>query len=98
VSSSRCLPRLSAKNAQPCQPALLAQEFHSTRQSASFQPTWMPMRVKTPWIDALTKQRSDAALGRTEQQPETESAKPDLTPKRMSDSYYSAVSLWPDLL
>ncbi|RMJ26036.1 acyl-CoA thioester hydrolase [Aspergillus sp. HF37] len=50
------------------------------------------MRVKTPWIDALTKQRSDAALGRTEeQQPEAESAKPDLTPKRMSDSYYSAV-------
>lgn len=47
------------------------------------------MRVKTPWIEALTKQREGAQLGQTKQ---TQAAKPDLTPKKMSDSYYSAVS------
>jgi acyl-coenzyme A thioesterase 9 len=46
------------------------------------------MRVKTPWIEALTKSREDAQSGQT---PRTQ-GKPDLTPKRMSDSYYSAVS------
>ncbi|KAL5696744.1 hypothetical protein EMGR_000094 [Emarellia grisea] len=47
----------------------------------------MPMRVKTPWIEALTKSREDAQSGQT---PRTQ-GKPDLTPKRMSDSYYSAI-------
>jgi acyl-coenzyme A thioesterase 9 len=46
------------------------------------------MRVKTPWIEALTKSRGDAQSGQT---PRAQ-GKPDLTPKKMSDSYYSAVS------
>jgi acyl-coenzyme A thioesterase 9 len=46
------------------------------------------MRVKTPWIEALTKSREDAQSGQT---PRAQ-GKPDLTPKKMSDSYYSAVS------
>lgn len=50
----------------------------------------MPMRVKIPWIDALTKSREEAKTGG--KSPE-EIPKPDLTPKRMSDSYYSAVSI-----
>lgn len=44
------------------------------------------MRVKTPWIDALTQNREAGA-----QQTQTASVKPDQTPKKMSDSYYSAV-------
>jgi acyl-coenzyme A thioesterase 9 len=46
------------------------------------------MRVKTPWIEALTKSREDAHSSQT---PRAQ-GKPDLTPKKMSDSYYSAVS------
>lgn len=47
------------------------------------------MRVKTPWIEALTKSREDAKSGKGASAPV---AKPDLTPKKMSDSHYSAVS------
>jgi acyl-coenzyme A thioesterase 9 len=49
----------------------------------------MPMRVKTPWIDALTQSREAGHAGA--QQSQTASVKPDQTPKKMSDSYYSAV-------
>lgn len=52
----------------------------------------MPMRVKTPWIEALTQSRDAARNAEDGAQP-TSSVKPDLTPKKMSDSYYSAVSL-----
>ncbi|EAW10171.1 putative acyl-CoA thioester hydrolase [Aspergillus clavatus NRRL 1] len=45
------------------------------------------MRVKTPWIEALQRSREDAQSG---QQPRAQ-GKPDLTPKKMSDSYYSAI-------
>jgi acyl-coenzyme A thioesterase 9 len=45
------------------------------------------MRVKTPWIEALTKSREDAQSSQT---PRAQ-GKPDLTPKKMSDSYYSAI-------
>ncbi|KAL1849058.1 hypothetical protein Plec18167_006836 [Paecilomyces lecythidis] len=47
------------------------------------------MRVKTPWIDALTKAREDAADSKGKAP--MEHPKPDLTPRRMSDSYYCAV-------
>jgi hypothetical protein len=55
----------------------------------------MPMRVKTPWIDALTQSREAAKAG--SQENAAKAIKPDLTPKKMSDSAYSAVcysSLW----
>jgi acyl-coenzyme A thioesterase 9 len=47
------------------------------------------MRVKTPWIDALTQSRE--AQKADAQQSGQQNIKPDLTPKKMSDSYYSAV-------
>jgi acyl-coenzyme A thioesterase 9 len=47
------------------------------------------MRVKTPWIEALNKSREQPQPG----QEEAPRAKPDLTPKRMADSYYSAVRI-----
>lgn len=56
----------------------------------------MPMRVKTPWIDALTKSREEAAQAGKESAQAAPSVKPDLTPKKMSDSYYSAVCINPD--
>ncbi|KAJ5610360.1 hypothetical protein N7510_007079 [Penicillium lagena] len=66
-----------------------SREFRSTPAPAAFRPTWMPMRVKTPWIDALTQSREAARAGA--QQSQTASVKPDQTSKKMSDSYYSAV-------
>lgn len=48
------------------------------------------MRVKTPWIDALTQSREAQKAGPQET---AQSVKPDLTPKKMSDSYYSAVCI-----
>ncbi|KAL2833389.1 HotDog domain-containing protein [Aspergillus cavernicola] len=62
-------------------------EFQSSRSNAAFKPTWMPMRVKTPWIEALNKSRETERSG----QAEAPRAKLDLTPKKMSDSYYSAI-------
>ncbi|KAL5363610.1 HotDog domain-containing protein [Aspergillus floccosus] len=70
-------------------PSLIAaKDFHSSQPKAAFSPTWMPRRVKTPWIEALTKSREDA---KTAEGAGTPPAKPDLTPKKMSDSYYSVV-------
>lgn len=48
------------------------------------------MRVKTPWIDALTQSR-EAARNSKEGIEAAPLVKPDLTPKKMSDSHFSAV-------
>jgi len=50
------------------------------------------MRVKTPWIDALTASR-EAAKGSKDGKPTEPTVKPDLMPKKMSDSHYSAVCI-----
>lgn len=50
------------------------------------------MRVKTPWIDALTASR-EAAKASKDGKPTEPTVKPDLTPKKMSDSHYSAVCI-----
>ncbi|KAJ5191029.1 uncharacterized protein N7498_010014 [Penicillium cinerascens] len=71
-------------------PSTHPRDFHSTPTNAAFRPTWMPMRVKTPWIDALTASR-EAAKVAEDGEPAAPSVKPDLTPKKMSDSYYSAI-------
>lgn len=63
--------------------------FNSTPRKAAFRPTWMPMRVKTPWIDALTQSRE--ARHEADSKPASPSVEPDLIPKKMSDSHYSAV-------
>lgn len=47
------------------------------------------MRVKTPWIDALTQIRE--AQKAEPQDKAAQSVKRDVSPKKMSDSYYSAV-------
>ncbi|PLB54424.1 putative acyl-CoA thioester hydrolase [Aspergillus steynii IBT 23096] len=67
---------------------IASKDFHSSPAKAAFRPTWMPMRVKTPWIEALTKSRENAQSGQASSTP---LAKPDLTPKKMSDSFYSAI-------
>ena len=71
-------------------PSTKARGFTSTPQNDAFRPTWMPMRVKTPWIDALT--RSQEAANGSQVNAQLMPKEPDLTPKKMSDSYYSAVS------
>ena len=92
VARSKCLANITSTNISvrsPAQRSLLsARDFHPSQPHATFRPSWMPMRVKTPWIDALTRSREAAQPGQGAPAP---SAKPDLTPKKMSDSYYSAV-------
>ncbi|KAB8239827.1 HotDog domain-containing protein [Aspergillus alliaceus] len=94
ATRSRCLTsgtsnilRIRAAE-RPSQSCLASRDFHASQPSAAFRPTWMPMRVKTPWIEALTKSREDAKSDKGVSAPV---AKPDLTPKKMSDSYYSAI-------
>ena len=49
------------------------------------------MRVKTPWIEALRKQRKeDADPTKESSTPPTPSTR-DLTPKKMSDSFHRVV-------
>ena len=50
------------------------------------------MRVKTPWIDALTQSREAERDSQNGVQA-SQSVKPDVTPKKMSESYYSAVCI-----
>ncbi|PWY86204.1 Thioesterase/thiol ester dehydrase-isomerase [Aspergillus heteromorphus CBS 117.55] len=94
VTHSRCLSkatkttRTSAQRPAQSHSLLSTRDFHSSQSHAAVRPTWMPMRVKTPWVDALTKSRETAQSSQTAPAP---SAKPDLTPKKMSDSYYCAV-------
>lgn len=89
-AGARCLASAPRARAPSKMQLLQLRDFHPSQQNATFQPPWMPMRVKIPWIDALTKSREEAKTGG--KSPE-EIPKPDLTPKRMSDSYYSAVSI-----
>ncbi|KAL4927190.1 putative acyl-CoA thioester hydrolase [Aspergillus undulatus] len=89
VRQSKCL--VSGRNIRPraesSQSLQQCREFQTTRPGAAFRPTWMPMRVKTPWVEALNKSRETALPGHTE----TPRPKPDLTLKKMGDSYYSAI-------
>ncbi|VUC36434.1 unnamed protein product [Clonostachys rosea] len=67
-----------------------AKKFHMTSKRPGTRNAWMPMRVKTPWIEALTQSQETSRkleYGLQTIQP----VKPDLTPKKMSDSYYSAI-------
>jgi acyl-coenzyme A thioesterase 9 len=65
--------------------------FHATPSRPVFRAAWLPMRhmrVKTPWVDALAQSREQQANNTGANEPPP---KPDLTPKRMSDSYFSGV-------
>lgn len=92
LAHSRCLASTLRRGLTLRQPQLLLlRDFHSSEiKKAGSRQTWMPMRVKTPWIDALTKRREEAKSGQPSPSPKE---KPDLAPKKMSDSYYSAVSI-----
>ena len=50
------------------------------------------MRVKTPWVEALTKSRDDAQAPKKAQ---PAGARDSLPPKRMADSFYKAVGFFP---
>ncbi|KFH46024.1 hypothetical protein ACRE_031900 [Hapsidospora chrysogenum ATCC 11550] len=63
--------------------------FRSTPTQAAFRPAWMPMRVKTPWIEALTRSRDADDTARDGGTPRAQP--PDLKPKRISDSSYTAI-------
>ncbi|KAJ5811099.1 hypothetical protein N7447_010615 [Penicillium robsamsonii] len=89
LARSKSLPVLPTRAAVAAQPSFInTQDFHSTPSQAGSRPTWMPMRVKTPWIDALTQSREKAA---GPEENAGQSIKPDVSPKKMSDSYYSAI-------
>ncbi|CAH0053889.1 unnamed protein product [Clonostachys solani] len=80
-SFAATIPRCSCRSAR---------EFHMTSKRTGTRNAWMPMRVKTPWIEALTQSQETSRkleYGLQTIQP----VKPDLTPKKMSDSYYSAI-------
>ncbi|OAL30299.1 hypothetical protein AYO20_08777 [Fonsecaea nubica] len=68
----------------------LTRPFHSTvaARTDGVYKALTEMRVRTPWIEAL-RERKEAE--NNNQTPVVESAKVDLTPKKMSDSYVSLV-------
>jgi acyl-coenzyme A thioesterase 9 len=94
IAQSKCLTAraIPARAVAVAQPSNTNRDFHSTPTNAAFRPTWMPMRVKTPWIDALTQSRK-AARDVKEGVEAPPLVKPDLTPKKMSDGRYSAVCM-----
>lgn len=50
------------------------------------------MRVKIPWVDALAQSKEESQAGESGTRQEKEPIVPDLTPRKMSDSYFAAVS------
>ncbi|OKL58855.1 hypothetical protein UA08_05693 [Talaromyces atroroseus] len=66
--------------------------FHASPSTSFYKQAWKPMRVKIPWVDALAQSQEQARAGRAaSKSQEEEPLQLDLTPKRMSDSYFSAV-------
>src|SRR2546423_11580583 len=61
--------------------------FHSTKPQATdgVYKAITDMRVRTPWIEALRQSKKESTGA------PTESAQPDLRPKRMSDSFVKFV-------
>ncbi|KAJ5542163.1 hypothetical protein N7461_008166 [Penicillium sp. DV-2018c] len=91
LTRTKCLTTvLPARAALGAQHSYInSQDFHSTPTQADSRPTWMPMRVKTPWVDALTQARESQDSGAQKSAEKT--VERDLSPKKMSDSYYSAI-------
>lgn len=89
---SRVPSVLSARTAIATQRSCIdVQDFHSSPKQAGSRATWMPMRVKTPWIDALSLRKE---AEKVDSQQSGQQIERDLSPKKMSDSYYSAVCSW----
>lgn len=66
--------------------------FHATpiRSTDGVSEALTEMRVRTPWIEALRKSRK---TGSQSAAVATDPVKPDLTPKKMSDSYFKFVCI-----
>lgn len=84
------LTRACAYGAQTAPRLTSLRPFHSTttRRTDGVFKALTEMRVRKPWIEALRERRE------AEKNPVStpvENVKPDLTPKRMSDSYVSVV-------
>ncbi|EEP80740.1 conserved hypothetical protein [Uncinocarpus reesii 1704] len=78
------------------QPSALHQKryFHQTCTRATFRPVWTERRVKVPWVEALAKKRAEESqLNKAKEKAEgvVSSGKADMTPKRMSDSYFRTI-------
>jgi acyl-coenzyme A thioesterase 9 len=79
----------SEQAARCIKPAHVAKRhFHKTPANAFYKALWQSMRVKMPWVDALAQSRQQAGQTTVE---DGKAVKPDLTPRRMSDSYFAAV-------
>lgn len=66
--------------------------FHATACNEEEKRRVWAGRVKTAWIDALNESREVAKGAKEGVKPPA--VKPDVTPKKMSDSYYSAVCIF----
>jgi acyl-coenzyme A thioesterase 9 len=71
-------------------PRLQRRCFRSTieQQTDGVYKALTEMRVRTPWIEAL---RQSSKIETQETKTPSEPVKPDLRPKRMSDSYFKCV-------
>lgn len=67
-------------------------QFHKTPTNAFYKALWQSTRVKVPWIDALTQSKKQSQGKQLDSTAQQTPVKLDLTPKRMADSYFSAVS------
>ena len=69
-------------------------KLHSTaiRHTDGVYNALTEMRVRTPWIEALRKQREDNGNGKDKSNIRVTPPGRDLTPKKMCDSYHRVVS------
>ncbi|EED23764.1 acyl-CoA thioester hydrolase, putative [Talaromyces stipitatus ATCC 10500] len=81
---------ITARCIKPATTHVAKRHFHKTPETAFYKALWQSMRVKIPWVDALAQSRKQSKAGEPITFQDEELAKPDLTPKRMSDSYFAA--------
>ena len=70
-----------------------SRQFHTTRSlpTDGVYNALTEMRVKTPWIEALKKQRQQGIDPTSKSDTPATPANRDLTPKKMSDSFHRVV-------
>ncbi|KAK2763987.1 hypothetical protein FQN54_009606 [Arachnomyces sp. PD_36] len=79
VSGRRCMHNTSPKRADG-----------AVKSGSSAPQIWNGMRVKMPWVEALEQKRSESEAGDGNGKA-LRRGKPDMTPKRMRDSYYRGI-------
>jgi acyl-coenzyme A thioesterase 9 len=82
----KAVGRPIALTARPTSLQVSTRLFHTTQPQATdgVYKAITEMRIRTPWIEALRKSREESTGA-------PESVKPDLTPKKMSDSFVKFV-------